>query len=125
MGSLWSTSVESMRESTGFRVRSVANAPAPLRTSPRILRLAQWRRRCPGHPPRPHEADGGSLPGVSADFEALRWFVLPRECLPGQLPADGGYGVSHGAGNPVVSRMLASAPAPTVLDIRGTEEDGE
>ena len=82
MGSLWSTSVESMRESTGFRVRS-------------------------------------------ADFEALRWFVLPRECLPGSLPADGGYGVSHGAGNPVVSRMLASAPAPSVLDIRGTEEDGE
>jgi hypothetical protein len=51
--------------------------------------------------------------------------VLPRECLPGELPADGGYGVSHGAGNPVVSRMLAAAPAPSVLDIRGTEEDGE
>jgi hypothetical protein len=31
----------------------------------------------------PPEADGGSLPGLSADFEALRWFVLPRECLPG------------------------------------------
>ena len=29
------------------------------------------------------EADGGSLPELSADFEALRWFVLPRECLPG------------------------------------------
>ena len=27
---LWSTSVESMRESTGFRVRSVANALAAL-----------------------------------------------------------------------------------------------
>ena len=25
--------------------------------------------------------DGGSLPGLSEDFEALRWFVLPRECL--------------------------------------------
>jgi hypothetical protein len=37
----------------------------------------------PGHPSRPPEADGGSLPGLSADFEALRWFVLPRECLPG------------------------------------------
>jgi Aminotransferase class-V len=23
----------------------------------------------------------GALPGLSADFEALRWFVLPRECL--------------------------------------------
>jgi selenocysteine lyase/cysteine desulfurase len=33
-------------------------------------------------PPAP-EADGRALPGLSADFEALRWFVLPRECLPG------------------------------------------
>ena len=27
------------------------------------------------------DGDAGSLPGLSADFEALRWFVLPRECL--------------------------------------------
>ncbi|HEV3495150.1 MAG TPA: aminotransferase class V-fold PLP-dependent enzyme, partial [Actinomycetes bacterium] len=27
------------------------------------------------------DGDGGGLPGLSADFEALRWFVLPRECL--------------------------------------------
>jgi selenocysteine lyase/cysteine desulfurase len=33
--------------------------------------------------PDPREADGRALPGLSADFEALRWFVLPRECLPG------------------------------------------
>jgi len=33
-------------------------------------------------PPAP-EADGRALPGLSADFEALRWFVLPPECLPG------------------------------------------
>jgi selenocysteine lyase/cysteine desulfurase len=33
--------------------------------------------------PEPPEADGHTLPGLSADFEALRWFVLPRECLPG------------------------------------------
>jgi selenocysteine lyase/cysteine desulfurase len=33
--------------------------------------------------PEPPEADGRALPGLSADFEALRWFVLPRECLPG------------------------------------------
>ena len=26
---------------------------------------------------------GGPLPGLSADFESLRWFVLPRECLTG------------------------------------------
>jgi hypothetical protein len=25
----------------------------------------------------------GPLPGLSADFEALRWFVLPPECLTG------------------------------------------
>jgi hypothetical protein len=24
---------------------------------------------------------GGQLPGLSADFEELRWFVLPRACL--------------------------------------------
>jgi len=31
------------------------------------------------------DGDGaaGSLPGLSADFEALRWFVLPPECLTG------------------------------------------
>jgi hypothetical protein len=27
------------------------------------------------------DGDGGPLPGLSADFEGLRWFVLPRECL--------------------------------------------
>jgi selenocysteine lyase/cysteine desulfurase len=30
----------------------------------------------------PGDGDGeGALPGLSADFEELRWFVLPRECL--------------------------------------------
>jgi selenocysteine lyase/cysteine desulfurase len=33
--------------------------------------------------PDPPDPDGHALAGVSADFEALRWFVLPRECLPG------------------------------------------
>jgi selenocysteine lyase/cysteine desulfurase len=33
------------------------------------------------------DGDAGSLPGLSADFEALRWFVLPRECLTGPDPA--------------------------------------
>jgi selenocysteine lyase/cysteine desulfurase len=27
------------------------------------------------------DGDASGLPGLSADFEALRWFVLPRECL--------------------------------------------
>jgi len=74
MGSLWSTTVESMRESTGFKGplrcqrpsrhgeacvtrHQDHHQPALLRTSPRILRLAQWRRRC-----RCCRAGGGSLP---------------------------------------------------------------
>jgi hypothetical protein len=73
MGSLWSTTVESMRESTGFKGplrcqrpsrhgeacvtrHQDHHQPALLRTSPRILRLAQWRRRC-----RCCRAGGGSL----------------------------------------------------------------
>ena len=43
----------------------------------------QEARRLLATRPDPPEADGGSLPGLSADFETLRWFVLPRECLPG------------------------------------------
>ena len=27
------------------------------------------------------DGDGELLPGLSADFEALRWFVLPAACL--------------------------------------------
>ena len=30
---------------------------------------------------RDGDGDGGPLPGLSADFEGLRWCVLPRECL--------------------------------------------
>jgi selenocysteine lyase/cysteine desulfurase len=43
----------------------------------------QEARRLLATRPAPPEADGRALPGLSADFEALRWFVLPRECLPG------------------------------------------
>ena len=32
------------------------------------------------------DGDAGALPGLSADFEALRWFVLPPECLAGVAP---------------------------------------
>jgi selenocysteine lyase/cysteine desulfurase len=40
--------------------------------------LDQARRLLAAHP----APDGdGPLPGLSADFEGLRWFVLPRECL--------------------------------------------
>jgi selenocysteine lyase/cysteine desulfurase len=38
---------------------------------------------------RPAVPDGDTppAPGLSADFEALRWFVLPPECLAGHGPA--------------------------------------
>jgi selenocysteine lyase/cysteine desulfurase len=43
--------------------------------------LDQARRLLASHPgPAPSDGDG-ALPGLSADFEELRWFVLPRECL--------------------------------------------
>jgi selenocysteine lyase/cysteine desulfurase len=33
---------------------------------------------------------GGQLPGLSADFEELRWFVLPRACLSSRRPTAAG-----------------------------------
>jgi selenocysteine lyase/cysteine desulfurase len=43
--------------------------------------LDQARRLLASHPgPAPSDGDG-ALPDLSADFEELRWFVLPRECL--------------------------------------------
>jgi selenocysteine lyase/cysteine desulfurase len=44
--------------------------------------LEEARRLLASRPEVP-DPDGQALPGLSADFEALRWFVLPRECLPG------------------------------------------
>ena len=44
--------------------------------------LDQARRLLAARPAnRDGDGDGGPLPGLSADFEGLRWFVLPRECL--------------------------------------------
>jgi selenocysteine lyase/cysteine desulfurase len=37
--------------------------------------------------PAPPDGDTPAPPGLSADFEALRWFVLPQECLTGVEPA--------------------------------------
>jgi hypothetical protein len=46
--------------------------------------LDQARRLLAARSP---SADGdgasGPLPGLTADFEELRWFVLPRQCLTG------------------------------------------
>jgi selenocysteine lyase/cysteine desulfurase len=44
--------------------------------------LEEARRLLASRPEVP-DPDGQALPGLSADFEALRWFVLPPECLPG------------------------------------------
>jgi selenocysteine lyase/cysteine desulfurase len=48
--------------------------------------LEEARRLLATRPASP-EADTRALPGLSADFEALRWFVLPPECLTGVEPA--------------------------------------
>ena len=44
--------------------------------------LDQARRLLAARPPSADgDGDAGGLPGLSADFEALRWFVLPAACL--------------------------------------------
>jgi selenocysteine lyase/cysteine desulfurase len=43
--------------------------------------LEQARRLLKDRPAPGPDGDAGPLPGMSADFEALRWFVLPRQCL--------------------------------------------
>jgi selenocysteine lyase/cysteine desulfurase len=53
----------------------------------------------------PAPPDGAAaLPGLSADFEALRWFVLPPECLAGVEPPArpaGADGLATGIGSAV------------------------
>jgi selenocysteine lyase/cysteine desulfurase len=43
--------------------------------------LDQARRLLAARAPAGDGPGDGALPGLSADFEELRWFVLPRECL--------------------------------------------
>jgi selenocysteine lyase/cysteine desulfurase/DNA-binding HxlR family transcriptional regulator len=45
--------------------------------------LDQARRLLAARPATDGDGDGdaGALPGLSADFESLRWFTLPRACL--------------------------------------------
>jgi hypothetical protein len=43
--------------------------------------LDQARRLLAARTPDGDGDGDGSLPGLSADFEALRWFVLPAACL--------------------------------------------
>jgi selenocysteine lyase/cysteine desulfurase len=49
-------------------------------------------RRLLASRPEPAAADPAALPGLSDDFEMLRWFVLPPECLTGQGERDGAGG---------------------------------
>jgi selenocysteine lyase/cysteine desulfurase len=44
--------------------------------------LEEARRLLAARPDLP-DGDSAAAPGMSADFEALRWFVLPAECLTG------------------------------------------
>jgi selenocysteine lyase/cysteine desulfurase len=44
--------------------------------------LEEARRLLAARPDLP-DGDGAAAPGMSADFEALRWFVLPAACLKG------------------------------------------
>ena len=43
--------------------------------------LDQARRLLAAGPATDGDGDPGDLPGLSADFESLRWFTLPRACL--------------------------------------------
>jgi selenocysteine lyase/cysteine desulfurase/DNA-binding HxlR family transcriptional regulator len=43
--------------------------------------LDQARRLLAARPATHGDGDAGALPGLSADFESLRWFTLPRACL--------------------------------------------
>jgi len=50
--------------------------------------LEEARRLLAARPASPG-GDTPAPPGMSADFEALRWFVLPPECLTGAEPSTG------------------------------------
>jgi selenocysteine lyase/cysteine desulfurase len=50
--------------------------------------LDQARRLLAAHP-APAEDGPAALPGLSDDFETLRWFVLPPECLTADGPPGG------------------------------------
>jgi hypothetical protein len=54
--------------------------------------LDQARRLLAARPPDGDGDGDGSLPGLSADFEALRWFVLPAVCLASSASSAGSSG---------------------------------
>jgi selenocysteine lyase/cysteine desulfurase len=73
-----------LRYDTQGRLRfAAAHAHASDTALPGYLEQA---RRLLAARPTPVEPDPGALPGLSEDFETLRWFVLPPECLGGDGP---------------------------------------
>jgi selenocysteine lyase/cysteine desulfurase len=75
--------LDGLRYDDGGRLR-FASSHAQAQDAALAGYLEEARRLLAARPAPPvPEADGRALPGLSADFEALRWFVLPRECLPG------------------------------------------
>jgi selenocysteine lyase/cysteine desulfurase len=73
-----------LRYDTQGRLRfAAAHAHASDAALPGYLEQA---RRLLAARPTPAEPDPGALPGLSEDFETLRWFVLPPECLGGDGP---------------------------------------
>ena len=73
--------LDGLRYDDGGRLR-FASSHAQAQDAALAGYLEEARRLLASRPVSP-EADGRALPGLSADFEALRWFVLPPECLPG------------------------------------------
>jgi selenocysteine lyase/cysteine desulfurase len=62
-----------LRATSAHATASDAALPGYLEQARRLLAA--------GSPSGDGDGDAGGLPGLSADFEALRWFVLPRACL--------------------------------------------
>jgi selenocysteine lyase/cysteine desulfurase len=68
------------------RLRFTASHPRP-RDDTALAGYLEEARRLLAARPSPPDGDTPAAPGLSADFEALRWFVLPPECLTGVAPA--------------------------------------
>jgi len=61
--------------------RLQAGAPHATASDAALAGYLDQARRLLAAAPTVDGDDGGPLPGLSADFEALRWFELPRTCL--------------------------------------------
>ncbi|HEX7147623.1 MAG TPA: aminotransferase class V-fold PLP-dependent enzyme [Actinomycetota bacterium] len=61
--------------------RLAAGVPHTTASDDALAGYLDQARRLLAAPVPSGDGDRGPLPGVSADFEGLRWFELPRECL--------------------------------------------